>query len=85
VINVCLENADFDSLRNALRSVEGIVGMERVGGGDGVLEVKLICQSSADLRAEIYQKIKETDWVLVELRREVKSLENIFRELTKEN
>ena len=32
----------------------------------------------------IYSCIKETDWILLELTTEDKSLENIFRELTKE-
>jgi len=50
-----------------------------------MLNLKLSCKSSHDLRETIYQKIKQTDWVLMELHQETKSLENIFRELTKEN
>jgi ABC-2 type transport system ATP-binding protein len=52
---------------------------------DDIVHVRLTCQSSFDLRGDIYQKIKQTDWILLELRQETKSLENIFRDLTEEN
>ncbi|MBF0229264.1 MAG: ATP-binding cassette domain-containing protein [Desulfamplus sp.] len=38
-----------------------------------------------DLRREIYLKIKETDWIIAEFKRESKTLESIFHELTKGN
>ncbi|MBF0378689.1 MAG: ATP-binding cassette domain-containing protein [Desulfamplus sp.] len=38
-----------------------------------------------DLRKEIYLKIKETDWIIAEFKRESKTLESIFHELTKGN
>jgi ABC-2 type transport system ATP-binding protein len=38
-----------------------------------------------DVREDIYRKIKETDWVLVELHQETQTLEHIFRDLTREN
>jgi ABC-2 type transport system ATP-binding protein len=47
--------------------------------------VKLTCNADADLRESIYHTIKETDWVLLEFYQETQTLENIFRELTKEN
>lgn len=37
-----------------------------------------------DLRSDIYLKIKETDWIIVQLTRESQALEKIFRELTRE-
>jgi hypothetical protein len=33
----------------------------------------------------VYRKIKHTDWTLLEFHQETKTLENIFRELTREN
>jgi hypothetical protein len=35
-----------------------------------------------DPRAEIYRLVREKDWILIELQKERKSLENIFREVT---
>jgi ABC-2 type transport system ATP-binding protein len=50
-----------------------------------MLEIRLSCSSTTDLRPEVYRKVKETDWVLLDFHQETQSLENIFRELTKEN
>ena len=50
-----------------------------------VLRVKLACNADTDRRESIYHTIKETDWVLLEFYQETKTLENIFRELTREN
>lgn len=38
-----------------------------------------------DVRALIYLKIKETDWIITEFTKESQALEKIFQELTREN
>lgn len=87
-INISLQNTDFRSVENELTTidgVEGIVPAEGEQGEEGALSVRLSCRSSADLRGDIYKKIRQTDWILLKFQKETKSLENIFRELTKEN
>ena len=37
------------------------------------------------LRKDLYLKVKETDWILLEFQEAARSLETIFRELTREN
>ncbi len=37
-----------------------------------------------DLRPDIYRKIRETDWILLEMARESQALEQVFQELTRE-
>ena len=85
LINISLQNTDCESAREQLRSIDGILDIELVSEEDGIAHLRLTCHSSTDLRAAIYRKIKETDWVLLELHQETKTLENVFRELTKEN
>ena len=85
LIHVSLQNTDFKSVEKELGSVDGIVGFVPVDEEEGILHVRLTCQSSADLRGDIYRKIKQTDWILLEFRQETKTLENIFQELTKES
>ncbi len=85
VINICLQNADIDSVKKELDSIDGISDIVPAGHDKDVLHVRLSCQSSEDLRGDIYQKIKQTDWTLLELHQETETLENIFRELTREN
>jgi ABC-2 type transport system ATP-binding protein len=88
LINISLQNAEFSSVQQelaAIAGVEGIVEVEAEAGEENILQVRLACSSADDLRGEIYRKIKETDWILLEFRQESKTLEHIFRELTKEN
>ncbi|MDY6952337.1 MAG: ATP-binding cassette domain-containing protein [Thermodesulfobacteriota bacterium] len=88
-INLCLQNTRFEPVKEALGTVGGVGGISLTHvdqGDDGdTLQVKLTCQCTEDLRGKIYQKVKETDWVLLELQRESKTLENVFRELTRES
>jgi ABC-2 type transport system ATP-binding protein len=85
LVNISLQDTDSDSVRNALNSIDGVMDIVSVNEEDGIVHAKLTCQSSIDIRAEIYQRIRQTDWILLELHRETKTLENIFRELTKES
>ena len=85
LINISLKNADFESVEKKLGSIRGILGLVRLDDEEEILRVRLTCRPSTDLREDIYQKIKRTNWILLEFRQETKTLENIFRELTKEN
>lgn len=85
LINLAFRSADFDAVKNEMTAIEGIREVVKVDESDGLLQVRLSLPSTADLRAEIYRKIKQTDWVLLEFYQESQTLESIFRELTKEN
>ncbi len=84
-IQLCLQQADFKSVDTLLSPIDGITGIQRVEESDGELEVKIDCRSAADPRAEIYHKIKQTDWVVLDFHQESQTLETIFRELTLES
>ncbi len=89
VINISLQSADLQSVGTELGSIEQVTGIveahDMKGDDEDVLHVRLQCKSSSDLRGDIYRKIKQTDWTLLEFHHEAQSLENIFRKLTKEN
>lgn len=85
LINLSLQNTDFKSVEKELSSIDGIEGIVLIDEDQDVLNVRLTCQPSVDLRGDIYGKIKQTDSILLELHQETEPLENIFRELTKEN
>ncbi len=85
-ISLSLLNAEFKKVEDALSGIDGIIKVDQVDTDDeGVLMIKLTIRSSSDPRGDIYRKIKDTDWVLIEFLRETRTLETIFRELTKEN
>lgn len=82
---VKLRGADERKAMEILSAVGGVreTLVEDRAGGD--LSLRLLCGTPEDIREKIYRRIRETDWVLLEYRQESKSLEKIFRELTKEN
>lgn len=85
-VRIELEQADFDGVRKQLESINAVRQVERISGDStGVLKIKVACHHGRDPRAQIYEAIKSTDWVLIEMHREAKTLETIFRELTMEN
>ena len=51
---------------------------------DDVLCLEISNRSHTDFRSAIYLKIKETNWIIMELLKKSQALETIFRELTKE-
>ncbi len=54
------------------------------GDEKDILSFEIRCSDNTDFRSQIYLKIKETDWILVEFQRESQALEKIFMELTRE-
>ena len=83
-IQLCLHGADFKSLDTALSPIDGVTRVQRIEESDNQLDVRIDCLSSVDPRADIYQIIKQTDWVVLEFHQESQTLETIFRELTLE-
>ena len=83
-IQLSLKKANFKSVDKALAAIEGITGIKRIEETDDQLDVRIDCRASVDPRVEIYQMIKQTDWVVLEFHQETQTLETIFRELTLE-
>ncbi|MBN1833595.1 MAG: ATP-binding cassette domain-containing protein [Deltaproteobacteria bacterium] len=86
IIHLCLLNASFDDVKSRLSAIDGIDTVQQVETEDGSsLDIRLSCRPQEDPRTAIYNCVKNTDWILIEFRQETKTLETIFRELTKEN
>ena len=84
-IHLALQPTDYGSVRSALTAVPGVRDVVRTNGGASMLEVRLSCSGEEDVRPALYEVVKRREWVLLEFRREGRTLEHIFRELTKEN
>ena len=85
IMHLSLQNADFETVQKSLGTINGIENVSRISETAAALNVRLNYQATDDLRPDIYKKIKKTDWILLDFHQEAQSLENIFRELTKEN
>jgi ABC-2 type transport system ATP-binding protein len=86
-LHISLKNAALDQVMSKLGSLDGVLKVTPVTTAEEneLVSIILTCSGKNDHRASVYLAIKETDWVLLEFRQESKSLETIFRELTKEN
>jgi ABC-2 type transport system ATP-binding protein len=84
-IHVTLAQAEAQAAAAEIGSVAGVNRVEVLEAIDGQLRLLLDCAPSADPRAEIYRRIRQTPWVLLDFHQETQSLETIFRELTKES
>jgi len=86
IISIALTGADIDAALDRLSAVEGVASVEHIEAAQpDELRLKISVASTDDIRGTIYRSIRETQWTLVEFYQEGKSLEKIFRELTKEN
>jgi ABC-2 type transport system ATP-binding protein len=83
-LNVSLRGGEVEAVQRVLSPVEGVSEVQQTGTEDGTRSFRVLCRTSADIRAQVYERIKEQDWVLLEFSQEMKSLEKIFRELTRE-
>ena len=85
-IYITVDDADFAAVRQRLETLGGIVRIEKLVHPDSnFLDIKISVSSDADIRKDIYQIIRQADWLLLEFRQETQTLEHIFRELTLEN
>jgi len=84
VLHLGLRNADLETVRLRLKTIEGVESVQKVEETDGLLSVNVICRTAQDLREAIYQKIKTTEWIIVDFHQESYALESIFRDLTNE-
>ena len=85
VIQISLSGASAESVQKILGAIDGVASVDIVSQtDDGVTTVKAHAEGAADLREKIYAAIKATDWILLEFVQEAKTLETIFRDLTRQ-
>jgi len=87
VINLIMGKASEDDVIKEMKALPEIVTVlpRNVDAEmDGAVALQLTCRTGKDMREDVYTVIKNNDWILLEFYRETRTLENIFRELTKE-
>ncbi len=83
-IHLTLAGAEAGAVQQELAAVAGVARLDVLDPVDGAVRLVLTCETSCDPRPELYQRIRRTDWTLLEFHQETLKLEDIFRELTKE-
>jgi ABC-2 type transport system ATP-binding protein len=86
-VRVTLQGPSFSELLSVVEHIPAVkqITEESIPSDDD--NGNMVCArltTDGDVRRQIYEKIKENPWTLLEFTQEKKSLEHIFRELTKE-
>jgi len=84
-LNLAFTQAEFADVQARMEAINGVQAVEQMPSENGMLVVKLTCEPESDMRETVYRQIKQTDWLLMEFKQETRTLENIFRTLTREN
>ena len=84
VIYLTFEDTDVSAVQKLLGTVAGVERIEPLDDNGGRTSLQVVCSAGMDIRGDIYRKIRETDWVLTELYQKTQTLENIFRQITRE-
>jgi ABC-2 type transport system ATP-binding protein len=70
--------APMDAVRDALRTIPGVLDVRDVLTGDGATAFSVDAARDRDVRSEIFQLASERRWPLLELRRVGMTLEEVF-------
>ncbi len=85
-IKLSLKDAARDDAKNMLESIDASVSVKPIEEDDNsIVSFEISNSDNRDLRSEIYLKIKETSWIIIEMSRKTQALEQIFKELTRED
>ena len=85
-LTVGIRGASFDEVREALSAIEGIGLKEQalVGEESDAVGLSISYPREMDKRREIYKLIEDNHWELLSFHQTTQSLEDVFRELTKQ-
>jgi len=91
VIKLSLKGALQDNAKALLESIDPAIKIKSIEDVNNLetsekntLSFEISSADDKDFRSDIYLKIKETDWIIIELVKESQALEKIFQELTRE-
>ena len=84
-IRLSLLQAECETVKSRLMAIPGVKEVHCASGVEEMDGILLTLSCEKDLRPEIYEKVKQENWIIMEFTKEKMSLENIFRELTQES
>ena len=72
----------MDEVENALAHLKGVGKVTELPTDERAHTFELIGDEDTDLRPELFHLIADKGWVMLELRRDTQTLEDVFRQLT---
>ncbi len=85
VLHILLAGAREEEVRGTLQSVAGVAGVESHSESGDQVRLALTLSGEDDVRPRVYETIRRQEWVLLEFHQQRRTLEDVFRELTREN
>jgi ABC-2 type transport system ATP-binding protein len=84
-VNITLKvnGVDFDTLCAELKKIGWVNSVSKGAAEENLTSAVVVSSASGDVRPEIFKLVKDKGWVLYEMTRESRTLENVFRELTR--
>jgi len=86
VIKLSIKGAQSQDINDLLNTIDTGIDIKPLAAvEDGLTSVEIRTETDKDIRPDIYNKIKKTDWIIYQMEKESQALEKIFRELTRED
>lgn len=82
-ISIKAGGIDFNTLSSELKSLNGVKNVMEAADNEKLTAAVVTSSPDKDLRPDIFKMISSKGWTLYEMTREHRTLENVFRELTK--
>ncbi|KPL02933.1 MAG: hypothetical protein AMJ90_04445 [candidate division Zixibacteria bacterium SM23_73_2] len=83
---IYLEIKSQEDVSNKLKNLPEVEQVEVISSDDDqIKKLNIECKKGVDLREKIFNFSVENKWIILEMKREVKRLEDIFRLLTQSN
>lgn len=79
-----IETDNVHSLRGKLKQISGVIKLEDENRKDNQHRLRIEFNGENDIRRDIFQCVKDNDWILLELMQREGNLEDIFRKLTRD-
>ncbi len=83
ILQISVKHDNFNEINSSLRTVPEVNDVILVNKEKGNIDFHLACSGKKDVRAEVYEVIKSSNWILLDFHMESRTLETIFRELTR--
>jgi ABC-2 type transport system ATP-binding protein len=85
-VRLALKGPDIDTARQFLTDMDPNLSVKALPPDpEDLVRFEIHGPPDRDVRPDIYLKIRETDWIIMELARETQALEHIFQKLTRED
>ncbi|MBN2533096.1 MAG: ATP-binding cassette domain-containing protein [Spirochaetales bacterium] len=83
IIHISIKDGNYSEISKRIQKVDGVTDIIKLASNNNIINFDVICDYKKDVRSDIFTIIK--NYPVLDFHQETKTLENIFRELTRED